>query len=296
MKEQFSKVLNDISNIVGRNKSFNHKLKNGLFSIYWGIKVNNMIDFKIIFILNKIIDLIRLGHTVTILLADIHTILNNTNISIEIETNKFIEKISKLIDSYNLTEEERSKINIIKGSDFQLDSKYILDMYKLISINCPIKNYCKDFNLDINNISFNTILDPILQTLDEEHIKKKIGLDIDCQLGYSYNIKQHTFSKKSMVKLGYKAKTYFLYDIPDILITNPLYINTSNFISMIYILNIEAIDFIINTLLDNAKLKKIWPDNEIEKDRNLLNSISKDNKCDIINKLKETLFKLHTFI
>ena len=65
---------------------------------------------------------------------------------------------------------------------------------------------------------------------------------------------------------------------------------------MIYILNIEAIDFIINTLLDNAKLKKIWPDNEIEKDRNLLNSISKDNKCDIINKLKETLFKLHTFI
>ena len=25
MKEQFNKVLNDISNIVGRNKSFNHK-------------------------------------------------------------------------------------------------------------------------------------------------------------------------------------------------------------------------------------------------------------------------------
>ena len=290
MKEQFNKVLNDISNIVGRNKSFNHKLKNGLFSIYWGIKVNNMIDFKIIYILNKIIDLIKLGHTITILIADIHTILNNTNISIENETKIFISNLWKMIDSYILTEEERSKINIIKGSHFQLDSNYILDMYKLISIHGSIKDYCKDFELDINNISFNTILDPILQTLDEEHIKKITDKEIDCQLGYSYNIKQHTFSKKSMIKLGYKAKTYFLYDIPNILITNPIYINSNNFISMIYTLNTETLDFIINILLDNAKLKKIWADDEIEKDRKLLDSMSTDNKCEIIIKLKQNLF------
>ena len=290
MKEQFNKVLNDISNIVGRNKSFNHKLKNGLFSIYWGIKVNNMIDFKIICILNKIIDLIKLGHTITILIADIHTILNNTNISIENETKIFISNLWKMIDSYILTEEERSKINIIKGSQFQLDSNYILDMYKLISIHGSIKDYCKDFELDINNISFNNILDPILQTLDEEHIKKITSNEIDCQIGYSHNLKQHSFSKKSMVKLGYKAKTYILYKIPTILITIPLYINSSNFISMIYTLNTETLDFIINILLDNAKLKKIWDDYEIEKDRKLLDSMSSDNKCDIIIKLKQNLF------
>ena len=290
MKEQFNKVLNDIYNIVGRNKSFNHKLKNGLFNIYWGIKVNNMLDFKIIYVLNKIIELIKLGHTFTILIADIHTILNNTNIAIESETKKFITNLWELIDSFNLTEEERSKINIIKGSDFQLDSNYILDMYKLISIYGSIKDYCNEFELDINNISFNNILDPILQTLDEEHIKKITSNEIDCQIGYSYNIKKHTFSKKSMVKLGYKAKTYFLYDIPHILITNPIYIKSSNFISMIYTLNAETLDFIINTLLDNAKLKKIWADEEIEKDRKLLNSMSSDNKCDIIIKLKQTLF------
>ena len=289
MKEQFNKVLNDISNIVGRTKSFNHKLKNGLFSIYWGIKVNNMLDFKIICILNKIIELIKLGHTITILIADIHTILNNRNIAIETETTKFITKLWILIDSFNLIEEERGKINIIKGSDFQLDSNYILDMYKLISIHGPIKQYCKDFDLDINTISFNSILDPILQTLDEEHIKKITGKDIDCQIGYSYNIKQHTFSKKSMIKLGYKPKTYFLYNIPTTLITNPIYINSSNFISMVYTLNTDTLDFIINTLLDNAKLKKIWDDDEIEKDRNLLNSMSTDNKCDILIKLKQSL-------
>ena len=290
MKERFNKVLNDISNIVGRNKSFNHKLKNGLFNIYWGIKVNNMLDFKIIYILKKIIELIKLGNTITILIADIHTILNNKNISIENETKLFITNLWKLIDSYKLTDEERDKINIIKGSEFQLDSNYILDMYKLISIHGSIKDYCKEFDLEINNISFNSILDPILQTLDEEHIKKITGKDIDCQLGYSYNIKQHTFSKKSMIKLGYKAKTYFLYNIPTTLITNPIYINSSNFISMIYTLNTDTLDFIINTLLDNAKLKKIWDDDEIEKDRNLLNSMSTDNKCDILIKLKQTLF------
>ena len=290
MKEQFNKVLNDISNIVGRNKSFNHKLKNGLFNIYWGIKINNMIDFKIIYILNKIIELIKLGHTITILIADIHTILNNTNIAIETETKKFITNLWKMIDSFSLTEEERTKINIIKGSEFQLDSNYILDMYKLISIHGSIKDYCNEFDLDINNISFNNILDPILQTLDEEHIKKITSNEIDCQIGYSHNLKQHAFSKKSMVKLGYKAKTYFLYKIPTILITNPIYINSSNFISMIYTLNIETLDFIINTLLDNAKLKKIWTDDEIEKDRRLLDSMSIDNKCEIIIKLKQNLF------
>jgi len=290
MKEQFNNVLNNISNIVGRSKSFNHKLKNGLFSIYWGIKVNNMLDFKIICILNKIIELIKLGNTITILIADIHTILNNRNIPIESETKKFITNLWNLIDSYILTDEERSKINIIKGSDFQLDANYILDMYKLISIHGSIKDYCNEFDLDINNISFNTILDPILQTLDEEHIKKIIGKDIDCQIGYSYNIKQHTFSKKSMIKLGYKAKTYILYDIPKTLITNPIYINSNNFISMVYTLNTVTLDFIINSLLDNAKFKKIWADNEIEKDRNLLNSMSTDNKCEIIIKLKQNLF------
>lgn len=290
MKELFNNVLNNISNIVGRSKSFNHKLKNGLFSIYWGIKVNNMLDFKIICILNKIIELIKLGNTITILIADIHTILNNRNIPIESETKKFITNLWNLIDSYILTDEERSKINIIKGSDFQLDANYILDMYKLISIHGSIKDYCNEFDLDINNISFNTILDPILQTLDEEHIKKIIGKDIDCQIGYSYNIKQHTFSKKSMIKLGYKAKTYILYDIPKTLITNPIYINSNNFISMVYTLNTVTLDFIINSLLDNAKLKKIWGDDEIEKDRKLLDSMSTDNKCEIIIKLKRNLF------
>ena len=208
----------------------------------------------------------------------------------ESETKKFITNLWNLIDSYILTDEERSKINIIKGSDFQLDANYILDMYKLISIHGSIKDYCNEFDLDINNISFNTILDPILQTLDEEHIKKIIGKDIDCQIGYSYNIKQHTFSKKSMIKLGYKAKTYILYDIPKTLITNPIYINSNNFISMVYTLNTVTLDFIINSLLDNAKLKKIWGDDEIEKDRKLLDSMSTDNKCEIIIKLKRNLF------
>jgi len=59
---------------------------------------------------------------------------------------------------------------------------------------------------------------------------------------------------------------------------------------MIYTLNTETLDFIINILLDNGKLKKIWADDEIEKDRKLLDSMSTDNKCEIIIKLKQNLF------
>ena len=283
MNEQFNKVLNDISNIVGRKKSFNYKLKNGKFNIYWGIKVNKFMDFKILIIFNKIIELVKLGHTITILIADIHTILDNPTNIIDEQTPIFIDNLYILLNTYKLTEEERSKINIIKGSEFQLESSYLLDMFKLISIHGSIKDYCTDFDLDINSVSFKNVLDPILQSLDEEHLKKITCNEIDCQIGYIHNIKLHSFSKKNMVKLGYKAKTYLLYDIPEILITNPLYFNVQNFISRLYTLDTPTLDYMINNLLDYGMLIDYWSCQQIEEDRNTMNILDNIKKCDIIN-------------
>ena len=283
MKEKFNKVLNDISNIVGRKKSFNYKLKNGTFNIYWGIKVNKFMDFKILIIFNKLIELVKLGHTITILIADIHTILDNPTNIIDEQTPIFIDNLYILLNTYKLTEEERSKINIIKGSEFQLESSYLLDMFKLISIHGSIKNYCTEFNLDINSVSFKNVLEPILQSLDEEHLKKITCNEIDCQIGYSYNIKLHSFSKKSMVKLGYNAKTYILYDIPEIFITNPLYFNVQNFISRLYTLDTPTLDYMINNLLDYGMLIDYWSCQQVEEDRKTMYILDNIKKCEIIN-------------
>ena len=91
-----------------------------------------MLDFKIVYVLNKIIELIKLGHTITILIADIHTILNNTNIAIETETKKFI---TNLCSSF-----VRHRIIAVFSSMF------------------PTKNLVKLFSKDSNFVLYETFI------------------------------------------------------------------------------------------------------------------------------------------
>ena len=280
----FDNIIKNISNIVGRKKSFNYKLKNGLYNIYWGIKVNKNIDFKIIFILNKIIELISLGNNIIILVADVHTILDNNSKSINNDTDFFINKLNEIIISYNLNDELTNRIKIIKGSDFQLSKEYLLDMFKLISINGSIKDYCNELNMDINSISFNNIIHPIMQTLDEEHIQKSINTTIDCQIGYSNNIKQYVFSKKHMSQLGFNSKIYLLYDIPTHFIEKPFYLNSINYISFIYTFNEKTLIFMFNTIIDTIKIRKHSSLEEISENTNLFLKLPLENKYKIIVK------------
>jgi hypothetical protein len=284
------KVLNDIENVVGKPKSFHRKIKNGEFTIYWGTKIYDYLDIKIVFVINKIVDLLQLGHNIIILVADIHTILDTKNKYVEKNSDLFIENLFTLIKSYNLTEQQISKIKIIKGSQFQLSSKYILDMIKLISIHGSIKDYCDNFDLDINSIAFNDVLHPILQSLDEEHLKEISGCEIDCQIGYSINIKQHVFAKKNMPKLGYKSRTYLLYDIPEIFIKKPIYFKTTNFISIMNTLNEDSLLFMIDTLFEMISLKKLYSSEEISEKKELFNKMSREDKCDTTIQLINTLF------
>ena len=57
------------------------------------------------------------------------------------------------------------KFTIVIGSEFQLSKTYILDLYKLISINGTIQSYCNDFDLDIEVIDLQS-----LRPLDSETI------------------------------------------------------------------------------------------------------------------------------
>lgn len=281
MSKNFNEILNDISHIVSKKKSFKYKLKNGLFNIYWGVTISHNLDFKLLFIFNKIINLIKIGHNITILIADIHTILDTNNNVNDSYTTLFIENIENLIKSYNLSDDELSRIKLIKGSQFQLSKEYLLDLFKLISINGTIKEYCDEFDLDINTISFTNVLHPLLQSLDEEHIKQISCNEIDCQIGYSDNIKQYVFSKKKMVQLGFTSKTYLLYDLPKCFITNPLYLNTTTFIPIINTLDKNVLLFIIDTLLESFKLLNKWTE-EIEKEKESLTYMSNEELCDTI--------------
>jgi tyrosyl-tRNA synthetase len=282
------KILNDIEHIVGKPKTFYRKLKNGEFNIYWGTKVYDYLDIKIIFVFNKIVELLTLGHNIIILVADIHTILDTKNKYVDKNADLFIDNLFTLIKTYNLSEAQVNKIKIIKGSQFQLSSNYMLDMIKLISIYGSIKDYCDNFELNINSITFNDVLHPILQSLDEEHLKEINGCEIDCQIGYSINIKQHVFAKKNMPKLGYKSRTYLLYNIPEIFIKTPIYFKTTNFVSIMNTLNEDSLSFMMDTLLEmiNLKINKL----KIKNEEILFNKMTREDKCDKTIQLINELF------
>ena len=294
-KECYTRILNSINKYVGRKKGFEKKLKDGLQHIYWGITIDYNIDIKILFVLNKLIDMAKLGNKITILVADIHSLLEKQREIPIYEIEKFIKTIDVLIASYNLEPNVREKIKIIRGSEFQLSPKYILDFYKLISINGTIKDYADHFNLDLNEIEFKDVVNPILQTLDEAHIMKISELEVDCQVGYTKYLNQYVFSKKHISKLGFKTKTYLLYDIPDYILTKKIYINEGGnyLVPKLNSCPFEVIDFILNTFFDYAFLSNFITKEQRETEHEKYNDLSNEEKIDTVYKLMSDFYLNH---
>ena len=64
-----------------------------------------------LFILNRLVEMAKLGNKITILLADIHTFLESQNLINEEEISKFKTTIYKILDGYDLTGDVREKNN-----------------------------------------------------------------------------------------------------------------------------------------------------------------------------------------
>lgn len=299
-KELFETVISKIKKYVGRKKGFEKRLKDGLQHIYWGITLEDSINIKILFILNRLVEMAKLGNKITILVADIHTFLDQQRLVGENEISEFKSNINKILDGYNLCKEIREKITIVIGSDFQLNKSYILDLYKLLSINGTIMEYCKDFDLNINEIEFKDVLHPILQSLDEAHLMEIANLEVDCQVGYTNCLNQYVFSKKNMRKLGFKSKTYLLYDIPEILLNQKkspankisLNYNETYLIPAINTSKEELIDFVMNTLFDYAIISGVIENKTYKDQIESFKELSLNDKRDtILNIIKNFYIK-----
>lgn len=295
-KELFENVLGKIKKYVGRKKGFEKRLKDGLHHIYWGVTLEESINIKILFILNRLVEMAKLGNKITILIADIHTFLDKQRLVGENEICQFKSTINKILDGYNLSKEIREKITLVIGSEFQLNKNYILDLYKLLSINGTIMDYCKDFGLDINEIEFKDVLHPILQTLDEAHLMEIANLEVDCQLGYTSCLNQYVFSKKNIRKLGFKSKTYLLYDIPEKLRNQSTKIslnyNETYLIPTINTCDQNTLTFIINTLFDYASISGVIENEILKSQIESFDCLSLNDKRDtILNIIKNFYIK-----
>jgi len=124
----------------------------------------------------KIKDFVTAGLKVKILIADIHAFLDNMKSPPELIGKRAEFYKTALRQLYKIVGADVKKIEFVKGSDFQLDKKYTMDVYKLAAISTFDR--CQHAASEVvkfgENPKLSGFLYPILQTLDEEYLKADI--------------------------------------------------------------------------------------------------------------------------
>lgn len=169
--------------------------------VYWGTAPTGTIHLGYLLGLKKIKELLEADCEVTILLADIHAVLDNlksTNDIVKLRTEYYKKTITLLLKALNVSVE---KLKFVVGSDFQYDRKYMNDLLKITSFTRV--NAAKHANAEVvkqdDNPLISCLLYPYMQALDE------IYLNSDAQLGGRDQRKIMTEARDILPKIGYKT-------------------------------------------------------------------------------------------
>ncbi|MDD2752997.1 MAG: tyrosine--tRNA ligase [Candidatus Portnoybacteria bacterium] len=150
----------------------------------------------------KIKDFVNAGFKVKILLADIHAHLDNLKSPLELLAKRVEFYKQELSALYEAIGADISKIEFIKGSDYQLSKEYSLDMYRLAAQTSAerAKHAAAEVVKFGDAPKLGGFLYPLLQTLDEEHL----GADI--QYGGVDQRKIFGFARESHPKIGQQKR------------------------------------------------------------------------------------------
>lgn len=151
----------------------------------------------------KLADFLNAGLKVKLLLADIHGALDNC--PWELLEKRYIYYsfvIPKMIENAGAKVELGKNFEIIKGSEFQLEKNYFLDLLKLssfVSIN-NAKKAASDVVKFGENPKLSGLIYPLMQTLDEQY------LGVDIQYGGVDQRKIMMLARESLDKVNYKPR------------------------------------------------------------------------------------------
>lgn len=146
----------------------------------------------------KIKDFVNAGLKVKILLADIHAHLDNMKSPLELLAKRVEFYKLELTALYKSIGVDMTKIEFVKGSDYQLSREYSLDLYRLASqVSAERAKHAAAEVVKFGDApKLGGFLYPLLQTLDEEHL----GADI--QYGGVDQRKIFGFARESHPKIG----------------------------------------------------------------------------------------------
>lgn len=164
---------------------------------YYGTAPTGPVHIGYFVPLSKVFDFEKAGIKTTILIADIHAALDDQKTMWE-ELDKKVEYYKKCIE-LGFDWGERPKF--IRGSDFQLDKRYVMDVLKIASAT-TIKRALRAASevTRMKEPKISELVYPIMQALDEEY------LHADIQLGGIDQRHIMAFAREHLAPMGYKKR------------------------------------------------------------------------------------------
>ena len=148
----------------------------------------------------KMADFIKAGFTVKVLLADIHGALDNCPWEVLEKRYHYYEAIIPLM--FTAVGADLKKVQLVKGSSFQLEKPYILDLLKLTTFTTihDAKKAGSEVVKFGDNPKLSGLLYPLMQALDE------VYLNADVQYGGGDQRKNLMFARENLPKLNYPPR------------------------------------------------------------------------------------------
>jgi tyrosyl-tRNA synthetase len=203
--EKYNLITRDLEEIVSEDK-LKEIIKNRPLKIYWGTAPTGKPSLGYFFPMYKIADFLKAGCEVTILFADLHGFLDNMKTSFEklAHRTKYYELLIKEI--LKTVKAPLEKLKFVKGSDFQTQKDYTLDVYKLSALTNTKDTQKAGAQVvkQIANPKMSNLLYPILQSLDE------VYLDVDAQFGGTDQRKIFMFAREFLPKIGYEKRIHLM--------------------------------------------------------------------------------------
>ncbi|PIN73553.1 tyrosine--tRNA ligase [Candidatus Woesearchaeota archaeon CG10_big_fil_rev_8_21_14_0_10_45_16] len=148
----------------------------------------------------KMADFIKAGFTVKLLLADLHGALDNCPWDVLEKRYKYYSEVIPLM--FKAVGADTKSLEIVKGSSYQLDKKYTLDLLKMSTFTSI--NDAKRAGSEVvkfgDNPKLSGLLYPLMQALDEEY------LQVDVQYGGVDQRKILMFARENLPKVGYRPR------------------------------------------------------------------------------------------
>lgn len=203
---KYALITRDLQEVLGE-KELKGILGGGKeLRVYWGTATTGKPHIAYILPLLKLADFVEAGCVVTILLADLHAVLDNLKAPQDLveQRAQYYERVLRAIFASLGT--DLARINFVKGSDYQLEKRYTKDVYRLstiVSLN-EAQRAGAQVVKQTGNPLLSSLIYPGMQALDEEY------LGVDAQFGGVDQRKIFIFAEKYLPLLGYRKRIHLM--------------------------------------------------------------------------------------